>query len=199
MTQRHLQLISSLPAIFGRLTNNYYFSPTMEQDKLYFVTSTILHWKHLLTKDSYKDILINEWRRRAQLGHIKIYAFVIMPNHYHAIINTPSPFIPEDIQRDIHKWVSKQLIADLKSSNPDGLRQFAVDAKDRKYQIWERNSLPIVLYTPDVIAQKLKYIHENPLQEHWKLAELPEEYKYSSAGFYFNNNTTWDFLTSVYD
>lgn len=171
----------------------------MEQDKLYFITATILNWNHLLINDLYKDMLTKEWQHRVQLGHIKIYAFVIMPNHYHAIINTPSPAIPADIQRDIHKWVSRQIINDLTITAPQELEKCRVNAKDRKYQIWERNALPVVLYTPDVIAQKLKYIHENPLQEHWKLVDTPEKYKYSSSGFYLNNDTSWDFLTSVYE
>ena len=171
----------------------------MEPDKLYFITATILEWKYLLTNDSYKEILINEWRHRIKLNHLKVYGFVIMPNHYHAIINTPSPCIPSDIQRDIHKWVSKQIITNLKACNEQLLNSFAVEAPDRKYQIWERNSLPIYLYSRDVIEQKLKYIHENPLHEHWQLAEIPENYHYSSAKFYLENDTNWDFLSSIYD
>jgi putative transposase len=171
----------------------------MEQDKMYFITATILEWKHLLADDKFKDILINEWRHRVKLNHIKVYGFVVMPNHYHAIINTLSPHDPSDIQRDIHKWTSKQFINDLKLNNPKTLDLYAVNAKDRKYQIWERNSLPILLYSRSVIEQKLRYIHENPLQAHWKLAETPEDYYYSSAGFYERNDMTWDFLTSIYE
>jgi REP element-mobilizing transposase RayT len=171
----------------------------MEADKLYFITATILEWKHLLVNDAYKDMLINEWRHRVTLGHLKVSAFVIMPNHYHAIINTPSPHHPSDIQRDIHKWVSRQIILDAKANNPHALDAYEVNAKDRKYQIWERNSLPVPLYTRDVILQKLNYIHNNPLQDHWRLTDIPEAYYYSSAKFYMENDTMWDFLTSVYE
>ena len=171
----------------------------MEADKLYFITATILEWKHLLDNDAYKEILLNEWRHRVKRDHLKVYAFVIMPNHYHAIINTPSPNIPSDIQRDTHKWVSRQIILDIKANDPNDLAAYQVNAKDRKYQIWERNSLPVPLYTRDVITQKLNYIHHNPLQEHWRLADTPEAYHYSSAKFYNENDTTWDFLTSVFD
>jgi len=171
----------------------------MEQDKMYFITATILNWGHLLANDVYKDMIVNEWQHRVKLGHLKVYGFVIMPNHYHAIINTLSPSVPSDIQRDIHKWISRQVIQDLKTNDEQALNSYAVKAPDRKYQIWERNSLPILLYSREVIEQKLKYIHHNPLQEHWKLADTPENYHYSSAKFYFENDTTWDFLTSIYE
>ena len=35
-----------------------------------------------------------------------------------------------------------------------------------------------------LVETKIDYIHDNPLQEHWNLAELPELYPYSSAAFY---------------
>ena len=51
------------------------------------------------------------------------------------------------------------------------LGEFLVEAKDRTYQIWERNSLSIDLWTEKVFIQKLNYIHNN----------FAEEYLYSSG------------------
>ena len=64
------------------------------------------------------------------------------------------------------------------------LSEFLVEAKDRTYQIWERNSLSIDLWTEKVFVQKLNYIHNNPCKHPWCLVKFPEEYKYSSAKFY---------------
>jgi putative transposase len=75
------------------------------------------------------------------------------------------------------------------------LEKFYVDAKDRKYQIWERNPLSIDLWTKEVFIQKMEYIHYNSVAA--DLCNLPEEYKYSSAKFYetavdeFNMLTHW--------
>ena len=43
--------------------------------------------------------------------------------------------------------------------------------------------------------QKFDYLHENPCQPHWQLAELPEDYKYSSARFYEDGVDEFGFLT----
>ena len=40
------------------------------------------------------------------------------------------------------------------------------------------------MFTPDFLEQKLTYIHNNPVQLHWQLADTPEEYPWSSARFY---------------
>ncbi len=74
------------------------------------------------------------------------------------------------------------------------LERLVVNAKDRKFQLWERNSLSIDLFTQKVLEQKLNYIHSNPLQYKWRLAKTPESYYYSSASFYETSNSDFDFL-----
>jgi putative transposase len=73
------------------------------------------------------------------------------------------------------------------------LGELLVNAKDRKYQVWERNSLSVPLWTPKVFEQKLDYIHNNPVQA--GLCKFPEDYNYSSAQFYERNEKDWVFLT----
>ncbi len=81
--------------------------------------------------------------------------------------------------------------------HPQLLEQYEVNAKDRRYQFWERNALTIDLLTEAVSLQKLNYIHNNPLQEKWKLCLLPEDYHYSSARFYLTGVDDWGFLTHL--
>jgi putative transposase len=59
--------------------------------------------------------------------------------------------------------------------------------------VWERNSLGIPLWTPEVFRQKLEYIHANPVRA--GRCELAEDYRYSSAKFYKQNENEWNFLT----
>ncbi len=158
----------------------------MESDRKYFFIATILNWKHLLIKNKFKQIIINELNHQVNKGLLKVFAFVIMPNHIHLIISIPFPFIPKDVQRDFLKWISKQFITELKNTNPEYLEEFRVNAKDRTYQIWERNSLAIEIFWQEIIFQKLNYIHTNQTTEKWKLANTPEEYEFSTAEFYFD-------------
>ncbi|RYZ97935.1 MAG: hypothetical protein EOP47_20575 [Sphingobacteriaceae bacterium] len=74
---------------------------------------------------------------------------------------------------------------ELAKTNPNQLENFRVNAKDREFQIWERNSLSVDLWSQPVFEQKLDYIHNNPIQEKWQLAQYPEDYKYSSAKYYY--------------
>jgi hypothetical protein len=91
----------------------------------------------------------------------------------------------EDFQRDLLKYIAKQIILYLKANNRhETLHAHTVNDIDRVIQIWERNSLSIDIYTLPVFNQKLNYIHNNPLQDKWQLVNDPNDYKYSSARFY---------------
>ncbi|MBA3649336.1 MAG: transposase [Chitinophagales bacterium] len=169
----------------------------MQSGKLYFFTATILHWKPLLAHEECMQIIGDEWKRLVMLRRISIYAFIIMPNHYHIIWSVEEPYHPDNIQRDFHKWTAKKLIKWMTRYQPHLLKDFTVNAADRAIQIWERNPLPIELYSQEVIWQKLEYIHNNPCRDKWQLAELPELYHYSSAQYYLLNKDEWGFITHI--
>jgi hypothetical protein len=75
------------------------------------------------------------------------------------------------------------------------LEEFKVAAKDRQYQIWERNSLSIDLWSMPVLLQKMNYIHQNPVRA--GLCSLPEQYPYSSATFYETGIDAFGFLRHI--
>ena len=149
-----------------------------------FFTATILEWKPLLKDDSYKDIVIKSLQFLKSEGSIVIYAFVIMPNHIHLIWQIQDGYKQDKIQARFLKFTAQQMKFKLIDTNDAKLARFIVNTTDRQYQFWERNPLSINLWTPAVFMQKLNYIHNNPLQDKWKLARYPEDYKYSSAKFY---------------
>ncbi len=160
-----------------------------------FFTATILEWKPLLKDDDYKDIVIKSLQFLKNEGSIVIYAFVIMPNHIHLIWQIQDGYKLDKVQMRFLKFTAQQMKFKLTDTNDKKLDRFMVNAKDRQYQFWERNALSIDLWTPAVIIQKLDYIHNNPLQDKWRLAEFPEEYKYSSAKFYYSGEDEFGLLT----
>ena len=66
-------------------------------------------------------------------------------------------------------------------NHAEDLKDFMVNAKDRKYQFWERNPLSVEIWSEKVLLQKLKYMHENPVRA--GLCKYSDDYIYSSALF----------------
>lgn len=149
-----------------------------------FITITNLYWKSVLQKKEHKEIIFEALRTRVEKNQVTIYGFVIMPNHMHLIWQLHDVVKRDNFQRDFLKFTARSIIKFMTMNDDPMLKQLKVNTSDRKYQVWERNSLSIDIYSEKVFLQKLNYIHNNPMQEKWKLANFPEEYPYSSAKFY---------------
>ena len=160
-----------------------------------FFTATILEWKHLLKPDKYKDIVVGSLKFLVQNGRIKLFGFVLMPNHIHIIWQMRENVKSADVQRDFLKYTAQQMKFDLQQNHPAVLEKFRVKLKDRSYKIWEHWPLSVPLWSSKVLEQKLDYIHRNPVQEKWQLANLPENYFYSSARYYLLNVDDWGFIS----
>ena len=128
---------------------------------------------------------------------VQVNSFVIMSNHIHLIWQVQENFERENVQRDFLKFTSQTIKRDLKKNHSAVLDKFLVNAKDRKYQIWERNNLSVDLLTEEIFIQKMNYIHYNPVEA--ELCSYPEKYKYSSAKFYETGVDEFGFITHWMD
>ena len=164
-----------------------------------FFTATNLNWLSCLQNDFHKQIVIEALRHRVKNNELTVNAFVIMPNHFHCIWQIHDSVSREEFQRDFLKFTARSILKFMLMNDDPLLLKLKVSAKDRKQQIWERNSLSIDLFTEEVFFQKLNYIHNNPLQPKWQLAVTPEDYFYSSAAFYEKGINDFDLLTHYKD
>ena len=162
-----------------------------------FFTATNLEWKRLLARDKYKDIVIESMRFLVKDKRVVIYGFVIMDNHIHIIWQLLASKKRDAVQRDFLKYTAQQIKKDMIRHHADELTTFLVNAKDRKYQFWERNPLSIEIWSEKTLIQKLKYMHENPVRA--GLCRFPADYKYSSAFLYHTGIDNWGFLTHLRD
>ena len=57
------------------------------------------------------------------------------------------------MQRDFLTYTAQKIKFDLLENDKEWLQQFKVDAKDRRYQIWERNPLNSDFYNHKTFLQ----------------------------------------------
>ena len=172
-----------------------YRNSRMEFDSVYFWTDTVKDWICVLGNDKYKEIIISSWRELVYRKMVIVYGFVIMPNHLHVIWEMKEPNGKEMPHASFNKFTSHRIVNDLNSFSPKKLSKFKVDDNDRLFRIWQRDPLAILMDSREKLEQKLAYLHHNPLQVHWNLADSPENYRWSSAKFYENGIDDFGFLT----
>ncbi|MEJ7778368.1 MAG: transposase [Daejeonella sp.] len=165
----------------------------MDLINTYFYTATILQWIPLLQTDRMKNIIIQSLELLILKNKIRVYGFVIMPNHMHLVWRNLEMNGQEFPDESLLKFTAHQFKKEL-SPNKYILNRFLVNKADRKYQFWQRNSLPIEIFSKEMLEQKLNYTHLNPLQAHWNLVEDPNLYGYSSCSFYEQDDMRFPWL-----
>ena len=171
----------------------------MELERIYFFTATMKDWIPLLRKDEFKQIILESLHFLSSKSLIRVYAFVIMPNHIHLIWEMMDLNGKESPHASFLKFTGHEFLKKLKKENPELLKSFTVEEINKSHSFWQRDSLPIELYGPNVIYQKLDYIHHNPCRGKWMLAENPLEYHFSSFEFYEKGKDRFGFLTHIGD
>jgi putative transposase len=158
------------------------------QDKLYFVTFTVIHWLDVFIRREYKDIFLDSLRYCQKNKGLEVCAYCIMSSHVHMIIGRNGEESLEGIIRDIKKFTSVKIIEAIKANPQESRKEWLVwlferagkkNSNNTRYQFWQQHNHPIELSTNEIIEQKLEYIHQNPVEA--GIVLQPEDYLYSSA------------------
>jgi putative transposase len=161
------------------------FSSFHDSTHLYFITASIIDWKHLFITPKYANIPLNSLLWLQQQNRILLFAFVLMPSHLHAIIKPVSDIIG-DILQQFGSFTAHEILKKLRADNQkDMLKTFQQEKRDQRHDhsIWQDIQAKNI-YSPDFLWQKMEYIHQNPIAKDWQLVTDRADYLYSSAGYY---------------
>ncbi len=152
-----------------------------ESHLTYFITSTIVEWLPVFTTSACCDILVNSLLHCREHKALQIHAWVIMDNHFHAILTAPDL---ASIVADFKRFTARALLEQIKAEKRDWLLNqltyyCAAHKKESSHQIWQEGVHPQAVTSDEMMRQKLDYVHENPVKRGWVAA--PEHWRYYSA------------------
>lgn len=161
-----------------------------EEGGIFFCTFACWEWLPLIEATGLYDHILG-WFRYLRTQGIGTVGYVIMPNHVHVLLDLPPDRSINTVLANGKRFMAYEVGKRLEAMNDERYRfvlRMGVSSKD------ERKGQKLRVFKPSsdikhcrslwFLEQKLHYIHNNPLQEHWKLAADPAAYRYSSAAFY---------------
>jgi putative transposase len=162
----------------------------IKSDKAYYLTLTVVGWVDVFTRQNHRDALIESLKYCQKEKGLIIFAYCIMSNHIHMIVNTDEPFLLRDTIRDFKKFTSKKILRQIENEAESRrewmLKIFAEEAefsvKHKNYKFWQQGNHAIELYNDKFVWDKINYIHNNPVES--GLVSCPHEWIYSSATNY---------------
>lgn len=138
-------------------------------------------------------------------GWIKLYAYVVMPNHIHLLVSFLDNHTPSQVMRDFKKFTARRILQQLLVENKNDFLAFFQESVARpskqRYKVWEDGYFDKQIGSEVMLLQKIEYIHNNPVQDRWSLVSSPENYPYSSARNYLlsdNSLTQIDALNELF-
>jgi REP element-mobilizing transposase RayT len=139
-----------------------------------------VEWLPVFTSTACCDIVVNSLQHCREHKRLKIYAWVILDNHFHAILAAPDlSAVLRDLKSFTAGEILKQLAQDGREWLLNQLHYYRAAHKSTHHQVWLEGSHPQVIVDDAMMRQKLEYLHNNPVKREWVSA--PEHWRYSSA------------------
>ncbi len=147
----------------------------------YYLTSVTNKRLAVFRTDKLKAIAANALDEARKSAEISIFAYVIMPDHYHLITDSSRKI--SEVSRYINGMTARRVIDYLKENDyTTSLNKLKQETKRRNYKhsLWEHHPNAFSINNEKTFLQKVHYIHhQNPVRA--DLVENAQDYLYSSV------------------
>ena len=152
---------------------------------LYFITASVIDWIPLFQDEEYAWILLNSFSYFRTRKKLLLFAFAIMPSHFHAILK-PTDYSIGKFLQSYGSFTAHAIIRNLiKEQRNDVLRILHEKRRDPRsnYSIWQEIHSENI-FTNKFLEQKMEYIHQNPINAKIEGLEDRADFIFSTARFY---------------
>lgn len=163
---------------------------TIKKNASYYLTLTVINWVDVFTRKNHKQVIVDSLRYCIQNKGLNVYAWCLMSNHLHLIVNCDEPYQLKDVIRDFKRHTVKQIIFQI-INEPESRREWLLrefkqegqkSTRNKEYKFWKVGSHAIELYSEKFVWEKINYVHNNPVSEQY--VRNPQDWVFSSASNY---------------
>jgi REP element-mobilizing transposase RayT len=167
-----------------------------DQEKLYFVTFTIVNWIDVYIRNIYREIIIDDLKYCQEKKGLIVSAWCIMTSHVHLIIGTTEGYLIEDAIRDLKSCSSRKTRKCIEGNFQESRREWMMwmfkragkkNVRNNDFQFWQQHNHPVELNTNTMMEDRLNYIHNNPVEGGF--VSKAEDWIWSSAREYTGERT----------
>ena len=97
-----------------------------DQQGVYFLTITVIHWIDVFSRKNYRDIVVESLNYCVKNKGLHIYSWVIMSNHVHLVAKVKEPFGMSGFLRDFKQFTSRHIVSAIQEI-PESRREWMLD------------------------------------------------------------------------
>mgnify|MGYP001397687830 FL=1 len=134
----------------------------VDLEGIYFLTSSIVAWIPALIGRDTLDMMVESFAFCRKNKGLKIYAYVIMENHFHMVAEAPEL---GQVMQSLKRHTAAEILRLAECSGRSWLLDEFAYRKARhkqssEHQIWQEGYHPQLIQTDEMLHQKIHYIHE---------------------------------------
>jgi REP-associated tyrosine transposase len=149
----------------------------------HFITCSCYRRQPLMATRHARDVFLRIFEQVRRKYKFEVVGFVVMPEHFHILIGEPETGDPSTVMQVLKQTVARRLLKTArkrKSDQPMLWRAEDCDMPNRHF--WQVRFYDFNVYSNEKRAEKLRYMHENPVKR--GLAPSPELWAWSSYRAY---------------
>ncbi len=136
-------------------------------EALHFITFSCFQRLPLLESPGAKDTVEAVLEQIRERHHARVYAYVLMPEHVHLLINEPPSILVAQFLKALKQTTSRKLKGD-------------------RERFWQDRYFDRNIRGEAARSEVIRYIHRNPVKR--GLVASPEHYRWSSFSHYATGN-----------
>jgi len=142
---------------------------------LHFITTSCYQRRRWLGTLARRDLFLRVVEETRQRYAFVVVGYVVMPEHVHLLISEPEAGTFSTVMQVLKQRFARELLRRLRESASQG-------ATLEETHVWQRRFYDFVVWNPGKRAQKLRYMHQNPVKR--GLVMEPDQWQWSSYRFY---------------
>jgi putative transposase len=150
------------------------------QKHLHFLTWSCYRRKPLLGSARARSRFLKVLDEVRQRYRFRLVGYVVMPDHVHLLISEPERGTPSIVMQVLKQRVSRIMRRQKRKRSGAQLNLWKEDEAPR---FWQRRFYDFNVWSERKKAEKLHYMHNNPVQR--GLVSHPKQWPWSSFSFYF--------------
>lgn len=165
-----------------------------EPGEFIFFTTTCLDFVHAFSEPAAANRMAASLLHDCRRYGARLHAFVVVPHHFYGVVQLPSTMGGSNFLRLIKSNSARRV---LKSLSPRKKAEFAQQIGLNNRTFWKRGFKSTVIRTAEVLYQKMRYTHANPVKA--GLVSGEADYCWSSARFRIEGRLDEDWAVAIDD
>lgn len=98
-----------------------------DQNAVHFLTFTVVGWIDVFSRADYKHVFLDNIRHSQRESGLLLHAWILMTNHFHALMSAKEGESLSDIVRDLRKYSAVDILSAIEKNGQESRQKWMLE------------------------------------------------------------------------